>query len=161
MIQIAVYAVVVISLVAFGWFKGNAHGTQKLFDYQAKQAQEGAKVVVKQGKVSERVVNRYITVKGKTQTVTQIVEKEVTKYAASNPSLVLDYRFRLLHDAAATNAFPATTGPADGASGAPQAATVLETVASNYAGCHRNADRLDALQSWVKEQGKIGSNSSR
>jgi len=67
----------------------------------------------------------------------------------------LDPAWRLLHDAAALNAVPGDPGTADGAGGAPPAAAALSTVTANYSACHRTADRLDALQRWVREQSAI------
>lgn len=151
----AVIALVVASFGGWCWFKGNAHGTQKLYDYQAAQAKEGARIVVKQGKVTERVVTRYIKVRGTTDTVTRTVEKEVVRYAENNPGLALDYRWRWLHDTAAANALPGPGPRLDAEGGAPTAAQALEAVTANYAKHHACVDRLDGLQEWVREQRKV------
>ena len=44
---------------------------------------------------------------------------------------------------------PRGLGPSGGA---PSAAEALGVVAGNYAAHHRTADRLDALQEWVRKQ---------
>lgn len=134
---------------------GFFHGEKKLFEYQAKEAKEGARIIVKRGAVTTQVVTRYIKVAGETKTVTQTVEKEVVRYAESNPGLQLDRAWRWLHDAAAGNRLPDPRPETHGEGGAPTAATALTTVAANYAACHRTADRLDALQDWVREQAKV------
>lgn len=148
-----IYGLVILGVLGAAWGHGYMKGSNRLYAYQAEQAKEGARVVVKQGAATERVVTRYIKVAGATQTVTVTVEKEVERYA--NTGYCLDGAWRRLHDAAASNAVPAAPGLADGESGAPEAARALQTVTGNYAACHRTADRLDALQHWVREQADI------
>ena len=143
-------ASVAIAAGGFCWMKGDEHGTQKLIDYQAKEATETIRIAKGRDAVTVQVVERYIEVKGETVTVTQTIEKEVVKYA--NAGYCLDAEFRWLHDAAAANTVPDPGFKPDGALGAPTAAAALETVTGNYAACHRTADRLDALQAWVRKQ---------
>lgn len=138
-----------------GWVKGNEHGAEKLVEYTSKEAAARVAVVVKQGKVTEKIVNRYIKVKGDTKVVTQTIEKEVVRYAEANPGYCLDAAWGRLHDAAATNTVPQPSGLTDGAERAPTASGALETVTASYAACNRTADKLDALQSWVREQAKV------
>lgn len=154
-IRIAVYASLALAIVGLIWGHGYHKGSQRLFDYQVQQAQEAVKVVVKQGEVTERVVTRYVKVKGDTQDVTRTIEKEVVRYAANNSSYCLDADWGRLHDGAALNAVPQAAGPPDGPRGAPTAAGALEAVTESYAACHRTADRLDALQHWVREQHRV------
>lgn len=147
-----VIALMVTAFGAFAWFKGNAHGTQKLIDYQAAQAVEAVRINTARAAVTAKVVTKYVKVAGQTKTVTEIIEKEVVKYVDANPGYCLDAGWRRLHDAGADNAVSDAGPGADAAGGAPGAAEALETVTANYAACHRTADRLDALQSWVKAQ---------
>lgn len=133
-------------LIGYGYHKGS----QRLYEYQADQAKAAVAIVVKQGKATEKIVTRYVKVKGDTQVVTTTIEKEVVRYAESNPGTCLDGAWRRLHDAAATNAVPGPASLADGESRAPPAAAALNTVTENYAACHRTADKLDALQDWVR-----------
>lgn len=115
----------------------------------------GVRLVVKQGAVTERVVTKYIKLKAATEIVTQYVEKEVTRYAESNPGYCLDAEWRRVHDAEALNTVPEAAGRPDAEGGAPKAATALATVTANYAACHRTADRLDALQEWAAGQAAL------
>ena len=138
-----------VALFGYGWFKGNAHGTQKLIDYQAEEAKEAVRIAKAREVVTTQVVTKYVQQAAKTQVVTQTVEKEVVRYADANPGSCLDVGWRRLHDAAATNSLP---DPTPGTDAAPGAAEALETVTANYAAAQRNADRLEALQSWVREQ---------
>lgn len=146
-----------VALVVFGWIKGNEHGTQKLADYQGRQAAASAKVITRQGKATERVVKRYVKVKGETEVVTKTVKEEVTKYVESKPlalACALDNRWLRLHDAAAIGAVPPTPAADDGASGAVTAAAALPGITDNYARAHRNEDKLTFCQNWVREQFK-------
>ena len=152
---LAKWAVIGVLLSAFGawsWFKGNEHGTQKLIDYQAAQAIEAVRINTARSAATAKVVTEYVQVAGKTEVVTQTITKEVVKYADANTGYCLDADWRRLHDDAALNAVPNTRSPPDGAGGAPKAAAALDAVTGNYAACHRTADRLDALQGWVKAQ---------
>ncbi len=116
-------AIAALALIAFGWVKGNQHGTLKLTEYQAAQAMATAKVIVKQGAVTERVVTEYVKTAGKTEVVTKNVEKEVVRYAEKNPGACLDAGWRVLHDRAAANALPSSPGGTDGPLPAPRSLT--------------------------------------
>ena len=150
-----VVGLLIAAFGAFAWFKGNEHGTQKLTDYIGEQAKETVRIVTKRGEVTERVLTKYVQVAGKTETVTRTVKEEVVKYAEANPTYCLDAGWRLLHDSAANNAISDASFNVDAAVRAPKAAEAIDTVATNYAGCHRTADRLDLLQEWVKDQAKV------
>lgn len=148
----AVLGLLCLALFAFGWVKGDEHGTQKLVDYVAGQVKEAVRINTARQAATAKVVTEYVQVAGKTEVVTQTITKEVFKYADANPGYCLDAAWGRLHDAAALNTVP-EPGPApDGAGGAPKAAAALDAVTGNYAACHRTADRLDALQGWVRAQ---------
>lgn len=155
--RLCVLVVVALSFVAYGWVKGDEHGTQKLIDYQSKQVTESSKVIAKQGAATVRVETQYVKVKGNTKVVTETVEKEVTKYVDSKPlalACMLDNRWLRLHDSAATGAIPPAAAPDDGAGGEISAAQALPGITKNYAAAHRNEDRLTFCQGWVREQFK-------
>lgn len=151
--RILIYALVatlILGAVA-GW--GYTKGVQRLYNYQAQQAIETVKVVIKREQATERVVTKYIRVREQAVHNQATITEEVHHY--ENAGYCLDAGWRRLHDAAAAGALPpAPTGP-DGASDAPKAAAALITVAQNY-GAHTDcADRLDALQDWVRSQAAI------
>ncbi len=150
LIKWGVIAALASSFAAFFWIKGDEHGTQKLVDYVGRQATESVRIARGRDVVTERVVTEFVKVQGRTRTVTETIEKEVIKYA--NASDCLDAEWRRLHDNAALDAVPDAGRKADGEGGAPTAAAALGTVTKNYAGCNRTADRLDALQTWVRQQ---------
>lgn len=144
-------AIVLLSLCAFTYFKGYQHGREKYDELVSQQAVEAVRIAGRQSAGTVKVVTRYEKVKGETEVVTEVVEKEVIRYANNNPGVCLDGAWRVLHDAAATNTVPDTTGNAYGTSAAPAAATAIQTVTANYAQHHTCVDRLNALQEWVRE----------
>ncbi len=157
MLRLLIYGAVIVGFGATCWFKGNAHGTAKLTAYQGEEAKQAAKIVVRQGEITQRVVTQYQDRVVKGATVTKTITQEVTKYVESKPlalSCLLDMRWVRLHDAAAAGALPPAASPNDAATGTLSAATALPTVTANYGACNRNADRLESLQGWVTEQAK-------
>ena len=151
----AVIALIAAAVFAYGWVKGNEHGSAKLADYIGEQAKATVALVTKQGETTTKVVTKYIQVAAKAQVVTQTIEKEVTRYAETNPGNCLDPEWRRLHDSAAAGIVPDASAGTDGPGGTPSAAEAIETVTSNYAGCIRTADRLTSLQEWVREQAAV------
>lgn len=152
--RIAAYGLTALLLLggAAGW--GYHKGVQRLWDYQVEQAQQAVRIIVKQGKVTERVVTKYIKAKSEAVIIEKQVEREVIRYVDKNPGYCLDPEWGRLHDAS-TGAIPHSPRATDGEGGAPTAAQALETVTQNNARCIRTADRLDALQEWAREQGKV------
>lgn len=153
--RLLVYGLLVLAVVGLLVGYGYHKGSQRLFEYQAEQARESARIVVKRAEATQKVVIRYIKVAGETKVVTETIEKETVRYAETNPGHCLDAGWRRLHDSAALNAVPGPAGRTDGEGGAPQAATALQAVTANYAACHRTADRLDALQQWARSQAAV------
>ena len=143
------YGVAALAVASTIWLHGYGRGVQKLYDYQVAQATEAVKVIVKQGAVTERVVTKYVKVQGRTRVITNTIEREVVRYAAQNTTSCLDTDWGRLHDAAAIGAVSEAPGAADGATGAPKASAAIQTITENYGACHRNAEKLTALQQWV------------
>lgn len=140
-------------LVGFGL--GGKYVYGKWLDEKAAQAVQAVKIVTRQGAVTERVLTQYRDRVQVREGATTTIEKEVTKYVESKPlalACMLDVRWMRLHDAAAAGAVPPPATAADAAPGTVTAAAALPVVTGNYATCGRNADRLDALQAWVRGQ---------
>src|SRR5947207_8273684 len=74
----------------FAWYRGDMHGTEKLTEYIGKQATQAVAVITRQGAATERVVTRYVKVKGDTQVVTETITKEAIRYVEANPGSCLD-----------------------------------------------------------------------
>jgi hypothetical protein len=82
-------------------------------------------------------------------TVTKTIIKDRYVYV-KDTDCALSGGFRVLHDAAAHGVLPQPAAIADAA--AAPAADVADTVATNYGTCHQIAERLTALQAWVRAQ---------
>lgn len=146
-----------VAAFALAGLKGYQLGAAKLDTYRAEQMAEETRLYMKRVEITERVVTKYVTkIVPKTQIVTETVEREVIRYAESNPGYCLDPEWGRLHDAAATNTVPNATGSPDGAARTPPtAAEAVATVTENYARAHRTADKLEALQEWVRAQAGV------
>ena len=142
-------SVAVLALLGFLRFHWIHEGREQALRESVEAA---AKIVKQQGEITERVVTEYVEVQGKTRTVERQVEKEVIRYVETHAGSCLDADWGRLHDSAAAGAVPDPAPRVDGERRAPEASAALETVTANYAACHRTADRLDALQTWVKAQ---------
>lgn len=77
------------------------------------------------------------------------VQVEIEKRLSGPPACVLPPDWRVLHDAAASDAqVPEAPSGADATAVTPQEAA--RTVTGNYAQCHDTADQLRALQDWIR-----------
>lgn len=151
--RLLIYGAVVIAAlaVAAGW--GYMKGSERLYRYQAKQATEAVKIIVKQGEITEVVVREYIKVAGKTRVITETIEKETIRYVeAALDRCPLSRAAISLHDAAASNAVPDPARSTDGAASGLTTAALTETCISNYTTYHREADKLRGLQAWIRAQ---------
>jgi hypothetical protein len=153
----AVIGLLIAGVFVTGWVKGNQHGTAKLTDYIAKQATEAVRIGKARTVVTEKVITKYVTVTvPKTQVVTNTIEKEVIRYeTAKLDTCPLSNAAVSLHDAAAANAVPEAARSVDGAASGIETSALTKTCTENYAIYHQTADRLRALQEWVKEQGAV------
>jgi hypothetical protein len=153
--RLALYAALAAVLAAGLWGHGYYKGLEQLWNWQAEQAVAVARVAARRAEINARDVVKYIKTAARSEIVERVVEKEVVRYVETNPGHCLDAEWRRLHDAS-TGAVPGAAGGTDAAGGtAPTAAAALETVTQNNARCIRTADRLDALQEWVRTQCEV------
>lgn len=109
--------------------------------------------------VSAAVDKGAVEAQERIRTVYRTITKKVTVYvtAKSDTACVVPRGFVELHDAAAAGRplpVPAAPGDLDDPSGVPLS-SVAGTTAENYGVCHETAGRLNALQSWIREQAAI------
>lgn len=155
--MLAKWGVIVALLSAFGawsWFKGNEHGTQKLIDYQGRQATEAVRVGGERVKIVYEVETKYVTeiekiyVKGKT--ITQEVKIYVT--AKDDAGCVVPVGFVREYNAAWSGAPAGSPADADrGPSGIPLS-TVAETDAGNATACLVYKTQRDGLIEFYRKQ---------
>lgn len=137
----------------FGWIKGASHVQAAWDAEQQAMAIAAAQQRARQAETTVKVVTEYIDrvqiVQGKTRTII----KEVPVYvpAQADADCRINTGFVRLHDAAATNTIPAAPGNPDAAPAGVALSTVAATVAGNYGTCHETAEKLMALQAWIKE----------
>jgi hypothetical protein len=120
---------------------------------EAKEAERLAAALGKRRvEVTERVVieyrDRVKVVRQQGEEIIREVEKLVPVGSCDLPS-----GFRVLHDAAVTGSLPRPSLGTDAAAVSAQDAAY--TVVANYTVCHDTAERLIALQRWVKEQERV------
>lgn len=151
-VRIGVYALVVVILVGFGWFKGYAHGMKKYEEAKVAASLEGVRIVKGRDEVTTKVVMKYVPQIAKQQVVTETIIKEVPVYVPASTS-DLPGGFRVLHDAAATGGVPDSSRIPDAA--AVPAQDFANTFVLNYGICRDTAIRLRGMQEWVREQGKV------
>lgn len=122
--------------------------------YKANAERIIAEEKARQAKVTEVVVTKYLTRAAKVKEVTKEVVREVkvavpAQYDASCP---LPLGWVRIHDSACTNTAPGPTSAVDGTPSTVSPSDALETVVTNYGICHENAEKLLALQEWVRLQ---------
>lgn len=124
-------------------------GLSKRDQRVVREAQQAvtAQVVQKAAAVEAEVVPPHIETITRVRTVTKEIIREVPVYVPAG-SCSLPPGWRLLHDAAAAGEVPDPAGIPDAAPVAPDEAA--SAVAANYGACLENAERLRALQQWVR-----------
>ncbi len=152
-----VYAVVGVVIAFFLWgsfqFNRGEAAVQKLWD-QANAASQATidGIANASQNVTEQVEIRYVDRVVTVRERGDVIIRKVPVYIPVD-SCNLPGGFRLLHDAAATNAIPDATR-------IPYAATVpaqdaARTVAENYRTCHEIRVNLMGLQEWVRRQEQV------
>ena len=121
---------------------------QKKWDAEKSQAVMQAENIrlLNQAAIGKQA-DKFNTKQAVAKVVYQTITKEVTKYVPNTLPL-LPGDFRLLHDAAAEGVAIDDTKRANASPVAP--ATVAATIASNYANCNADQDKLETLQAIVK-----------
>lgn len=148
--------IIIAALCAWSFFHGYVAGRDKLDEYIGKQAEAATTIGKKQNMVTVKVLTKYVERAAATVSMQAEIAKEVQTYGDKNPDgTCLDPEWRRLHDRSAVGEVSRSAPGTDGAGGAPSAASAIQTVSTNYATCQRTAERLDALQEWVREQAKV------
>lgn len=145
-------AVAVLGAYAVGQIHGRGAIYEEWIEANVEAAKQANKTILKQQVVTERVVEKFrdriVKVKGETQ----VIIKEVDRYVPPTADVRLPFGWRLLHDAATTGAVPPPTKGLDVTAPDVGAAFALTRVVGNYGTCRATAEKLIALQSWVREQ---------
>lgn len=159
----AVAAIVLVLALAFGynrWAEGlrdeGRAEVQAEWDASVERGKrEIAELKAKAEKVTVRTEIKYVDRVKTIREKGDVIVKEVTKFVPVD-SGYLSGGFRVFHDAAVENRVP---DPSKISDAAPTAVTdVATTVAENYEKCHVAYARVEAWQSWAKEQCSLNEN---
>lgn len=142
-----------VGLFGYGYFKGHHNASKKADERMAKfEADAKAKydeLYAKKSQVDEKVVTKYVdrvvyVTKWRNQNV------EIAKNVPDNG--MLSNGWVHVHDASAKAGSADSTKAADGSPSGITATEALAGVVDNYGTCKANAEKLIALQNWIKEQ---------
>jgi len=148
LLRIAAVLAVVAGLAFAGWKVRDAFAERDELRLQVASLQaslENERAIAKHTTIvlSQRAQSR-AAIADRAKDVQVQIEKRIPDGIVALPPA-----WRLLHDAAAADEpVPPASAGADAAAVTPKEAA--STVASNYATCHDTADRLRALQEWIR-----------
>jgi hypothetical protein len=151
--KILIAVLVICGIFGYGYMKGLQVGNDKLKLFKAQSiaqyqelqaAYEKAKNAVNEKIITEYVDRIVYVTKWRTKNV------EIVKEVPSNCELSSGWVH--VHDSAAESRDANSTAAADGTSSKIKDTEALATVVDNYGTCAANAERLTALQNWVKDQ---------
>ena len=148
-IQLLSFVTLLISVFLCGGLANEASWQLKV----AKTNAEIAELKAKSETVSTKVVTKYIdriqVVKEKGNEIVKYINKE------SDSKCELPNSFVVLHDAAAKNELPDSTGATDARASDIKLSGATTTIVQNYGTCWEIREQLKALQEWVSEQKKL------
>ncbi len=146
-------ALIVIALIVIAFMKGMSYEQDMNI---SKQAVRTVTVAKRQAAVTVRVVTKYVDRIEYISAQGAEIIKEVPVYVTKEDDArcVVPDGFVSLHDAAAANRIPGAAGETNAQASGIALSTVATTVAENYERCHKNSAQLEALQEWVREQGR-------
>ena len=118
--RIALYALLVASLVAFGWFKGCEHVQAKWDAANERQAAAVVKVITKQGSATVQTITKYVDRVRVVYQQAEAIIKEVPIYVSKESDdrcVVPVGLIRLRNDAAAGRVAESASGTTDARAG--------------------------------------------
>lgn len=154
LIKWGIIAALASAFAGYFWFKGNEHGTQKLYDYQAAQAKEAVRIANARIQVVTVTETKYVDRIRKVYVAGATIEKEVKVYVTpqDDAGVTVPVGFVRVYNAAWAGA---TAGPAAesdrGPSGIPLS-TVAEADAANATTCIAYKTQRDGLIEFYRKQ---------
>lgn len=160
MINLWAVPIRVTSVVVFmvGLFFLGGHGVEMSWRAEADRLkQEIVRKEQESQQATAKVVTKYIdrvkivkeTSDEQIKAIPQLISKD------SDDRCDVPVGFRVLHDAAAKNEVPDTSGTTNDTASGIKLSEVAETVVGNYSVCTQNAEQLNSLQEWIRAQQKI------
>ena len=125
-------------------------------EWQKKVLKQQAEIAIlkqKEAEVTVKVVTKYID----KLTVVKETNNAIIKYITteSDNKCELPNSFSVLHDAAAKNELPDPAGASDAKASQLKLSDATTTIITNYGFCNQNAEQLNSLQEWVREQKRL------
>jgi hypothetical protein len=118
-----------------------------------------ARVIEKQGAINTVAAQKEQAAQDRIVLVTKTIVEKVPTYVTpeADARCVIPVGFLRLHDAAAAGLPPVSeaTGKPDDAPSGVELHTVTETVVGNYGVANSNAEKLGALQEWLRQQAAV------
>lgn len=147
---VKIFAILFIVLGAAGWgyMKGSAQAEIALANYKAAAEKQISDLKTENARISDNVTTQFVD---RTNTIR---EKEVIYRDASTnlgATVALSNGWIHLHDSAARMINPDMTLAADKAPSGIMDNTALTVVMGNYSICKQNAEQLEALQKWIRD----------
>ena len=143
------YLTLAAALVA-GYFAWQTHERDiGRAEIRSEYAKEAAAANTTRAAITPPIVQKEAAAQAQIRTVTKTIIKEVPTYVKDTDCPVPG-GFRVLYDAAAHGVIPDPSGIADAAPAA--LADVASTTVENFGTYHEVAERLTALQEWVRAQ---------
>ena len=153
-------ALKILSAGAFviGLYMMGSIGNEKKWQLKVKEMEaKVAKQEVAAAEVTTEIITKYVDrikiVEGKTHEIIKKVPIYITK--ESDDKCVINNGFVILHDNAAKNEVPESTGTANEDSSDVKLSTVAETVSQNYGTYYQVVEQLKSLQSWINKQQEL------
>ena len=142
-----------VALVGFGWVKGAKHVQAQWDAAIQQQSLQVAALRQKQAEATVKVVTQYVDRVRVVREKGDTLIKEVPVYVPveADTACTIHRGFVRLHDAAAAGELPGPAGDADAAAAGVTLSAVAGTIADNYQTCHETAEKLRALQAWVRK----------
>lgn len=118
---------------------------------------KASQLETKSAESTVQTINKYIDRVKIVKEKGDVIVKEVPKYISvkSDAECIIPKSFVLLHDSAAKNEVPDSTGVIDESASTTKLSTVTETVVINYNTYYELAEQLKSLQEWIRIQEKI------
>lgn len=132
----------------YGYTKGSQKSAIAIANYQATAATQVNTIKDKVATVNDKVTVKYVD-RVKTVTQQEIVYRDII--VKQTPQFNLSKGWVTVHDAAATQTTPDSKLATDATPSITTDTAALNVVASNYAVCTRNAEKLKGLQNWVTD----------
>ena len=143
-----------VGAIVWSGFAGYSYSESKWEKKIADQRVQIEQLQTKSEQVTTKTITQYVDrvriVKEKGDTIIKEVPRYVSK--ESDDKCVIATGFVRIHDAAAKNQIPESTGTSNESDSGIKLSTVSETVATNYNKCHEVMTQLTSLQQWIKDQ---------